>query len=256
MLAAARRGELVPWPHRTPPPAPDAELALGSGDCGEPAEPRPEPEPLPPALVAIIDRATAATPAERYPDARSMLEELDAFIVADRAARKAESPARQLAAWLAAVWDGARDDLESDAAVHAEHLVSFLDDGAVDVAGTGTMRSLAATAAEDVQGEPPAAPAPAAPPPAPPPAIARPKVIVAPDTAPAAAPGVEPPPAASAPTPPRGRRAPRPPCRGSRRAPPRWPRGRFTPSRPRPTSRPTSRPIAPGTARRARCPRR
>src|SRR5439155_18021101 len=111
---------------------------------------------------------------------RSMLEELDAFIVTDRAARKAESPARQLAAWLAAVWDGARDDIESDAAVHAEHLVSFLDDGAVDVLGTGTIRSLAATAAEDLQGEPPAPPAAAAPPPPPPPAIARPKVIVAP----------------------------------------------------------------------------
>lgn len=159
MLEAARRGELVPWPHLPIAPAPDAELALGSGDHGEPAE---RPEAPPPALIAIIDRATAIAPADRYPDARSMLEDLDAFIVADRAAHKGESPARQLALWLAGVWAGARDDADSDAAIHAEHLVSFLDDGAMDVIGTGTMRSLAATAAEDVQGNPHAAPAPGA----------------------------------------------------------------------------------------------
>ncbi|HEX8114380.1 MAG TPA: serine/threonine-protein kinase, partial [Kofleriaceae bacterium] len=167
MLDAARRGALVPWPHLSaPPPALDAELALGSGDHGEPVEPRPDPPP--PALIAIIERATAAAPADRYPDAQSMLEELDAFIVADRAANKGESPARQLAAWLTGVWDGARDDAGSDAAIHAEHLVSFLDDGAIDVLGTGTMRSMAATAAEDVPAPPappavtPAAPAPSA----------------------------------------------------------------------------------------------
>src|SRR6185436_3114523 len=147
MLDAARRGALVPWPHRSPEP--DADLALGSGDHGEPGPPHPVPDP-PPELVAIVERASAAAPADRYPDARSMLEELDAFMVAERAANKGESPARQLAAWLTGVWDGARDDAESDAAVHAEHLVSFLDDGAIDVLGTGTMRSLAATAAEDV----------------------------------------------------------------------------------------------------------
>src|SRR5262249_14133277 len=131
----------------------DAEFALGSGDHGEP-EPPPggdaaEPDEPPAALVAIIDRATATAPADRYPDARSMLEALDAFIVADRAARKAESPARQLALWLAAAWEGARDDAETDAAIQAEHLVSFLDDGAIDVIGTGTVRSMAATAADE-----------------------------------------------------------------------------------------------------------
>ena len=135
ILEAARRAELIPWSHTT----------------GETADPPPDD------LVAIIDRATAARPADRYPDARSMLYELDAFMVAQRAAHKAESPARQLAAWLAAVWDGARDDAQSDAAIHAEHLVSFLDDGALDVIGTGTVRSLAATVADDVVGTPPEA---------------------------------------------------------------------------------------------------
>jgi tRNA A-37 threonylcarbamoyl transferase component Bud32 len=146
ILDAARRGVLLPWSGSADPPAADTELALGSGDHTEPTAP----DDAPPAgLVAVIDRATAHSAADRYPDARSMLEELDAFIVAERAARKAESPARQLAAWLASVWEGARDDVEADAAIEADHLVSFLDDGAVDVLGTGTMRSLAMTAAED-----------------------------------------------------------------------------------------------------------
>jgi len=156
MLDAARRGELVPWPHLASAPAPpsDAELALGSGDHGEP----PAPPTSPPAdLVAIIDRAAAIDPADRYPDARTMLADLDAFIVADRAAHKGESPTRQLGLWLNDVWDGARDDTEADAAIDAEHLVSFLDDGAIDVLGTGTIRSMAATAAEDVQVDPGAA---------------------------------------------------------------------------------------------------
>ncbi|HMG53488.1 MAG TPA: serine/threonine-protein kinase, partial [Kofleriaceae bacterium] len=121
MLDAARRGELVPWPHlaSAPLPAPpaDAELALGSGDHGEPPAP---PAAPPPALVAIIDRAAAIDPADRYPDARSMLADLDAFIVADRAANKGESPTRQLGLWLTGVWEGARDDDAADSAIDAE----------------------------------------------------------------------------------------------------------------------------------------
>jgi hypothetical protein len=153
ILDAARRGELLPWSHRPAAIPPTGELAVGSGDHG------PGEEPLPAALVAIIDRATAVLPGDRYPDARSMLEELDSFIVVERAAHKAESPARQLAAWLAGVWEGARDDAEADAAIDGDHLVSFLDDGALDVLGTGTVRSLAATAADDAQVPPTVAPA-------------------------------------------------------------------------------------------------
>jgi serine/threonine protein kinase len=155
ILDAARRGELLPWsaPAASTTRPAGGELALGSDDytpsddasAAEHAAAQP-----PEALVAIIDRATAAQPDDRYPDVRSMLEELDSFIVSERAAHKAESPSRQLAAWLAGVWEGARDDGDADAAIDAEHLVSFLDDGAFDVLGTGTIRSLAATAAEDV----------------------------------------------------------------------------------------------------------
>jgi tRNA A-37 threonylcarbamoyl transferase component Bud32 len=154
ILDAARRGHLLPWPHLAAPPPPPTDLALGSGD--HTAEDAPPPDPPPAALVAIIDRATAIVPANRYPDARSMLEELDSFIVAARAAHKAESPARQLAAWLGVVWEGARDDLEADAAIDANQLLSFIDDGAIDLIGTGTVRSMAATSADDVQAEVPA----------------------------------------------------------------------------------------------------
>jgi serine/threonine protein kinase len=149
ILEAARRGDLLPWSHLVAPGMPDlAELAAGSGDHTLAAA-SPSDEPLPEALIEIIDRATAARPDDRYPDVRSMLEELDSFIVGQRAAHRAESPARQLAAWLAAVWDGARDEVESNAAIDAEHLVSFLDDGAIDVIGTGTVRSLAGTELDD-----------------------------------------------------------------------------------------------------------
>jgi serine/threonine protein kinase len=148
ILEAARRGQLVPWSHLTAPDPepPSVELAVGSGNLRAPPEPLDDPPPE--ALVAIIDRATAALPADRYPDARSMLEELDSFIVGQRAAHRAESPARQLATWLAGVWEGARDDVETSASIAGDHLVSFLDDGAHDVLGTGTIRSLAATAAD------------------------------------------------------------------------------------------------------------
>jgi serine/threonine protein kinase len=161
ILDAARRGELLPWPHLTPVAPVGPEAAPGAVGRGPPAEPPPDDpddqDDPPAALVAIIDRATAALPGDRYPDARSMLAELDSFIVGERAAHKVESPARQLAAWLASIWEDARDDLETGATVDAEHLVSFLDDGAdgaFDVIGTGTIRSLAATAADDVSASP------------------------------------------------------------------------------------------------------
>jgi serine/threonine protein kinase len=152
ILDAARRGALLPWPHGALPDPP-SDVALGSGDHS-PEEPAPEP---PPALVAIVSRATSAAAGDRYPDARSMLEELDHYIVGERARHKAGSPARQLAAWLAGVWESEREEAELDAAIEADHLVSFLDDGAFDVIGTGTVRSLAATAADDIPLSPHAA---------------------------------------------------------------------------------------------------
>jgi eukaryotic-like serine/threonine-protein kinase len=136
-MAMARDGVLEPWPEGFDGP-----------------------------LRAIVDKATAAAPGDRYPDARAMLEELDAFIVVERSAKKGDGPARQLAAWLAATWQGERDDAASEEPIEGQHLVSFLDDGALDVAGTGTQRSMAATAAEEAPAPPPEpAPAPVVSPP-------------------------------------------------------------------------------------------
>jgi eukaryotic-like serine/threonine-protein kinase len=121
VLAAAQAGRLDPWPDGFESP-----------------------------LQAIIDRATAINKDDRYPDARMMLAELDEFILAERAAKKADAPARQLAAWLAVTWEGETDDVTvSDVDIQAEHMMSFLDDGVFDVVGTGTQRSLAMTAAEE-----------------------------------------------------------------------------------------------------------
>jgi hypothetical protein len=146
-LAAARIGQLVPW-------------------TGE----------IDPRLVAIVDRATALDPAERYPDAHTMLAELDSFILAARAEKRGDSPARLLAAWLTNVWKEEREETAIDEAIEAEHLVSFMDDGALDILGTGTMRSMLATAMDEAPkpAEPAPAPVPeAAPAPAPAPARSR-----------------------------------------------------------------------------------
>ncbi len=128
-LAAARAGELVPWSASVPAP-----------------------------LVAIVDRATSPIANDRFPDAGAMLAELDDFSVAERAANKGEAPARQLAAWLDQVWGADREDRSADGDVEGDHLVSFLDDGALDVLGTGTERSMAATAAEELPIAAPLAP--------------------------------------------------------------------------------------------------
>jgi serine/threonine-protein kinase len=132
IVAAARTGELLPWPD------------------GAPA-----------ALTAIVDRATALDPGARYPDASTMLADLDAFIVGERAARKGESPNRQVATWLAVVWGNEREisDSNPDMSIPGEQLVSFLDDGELDVVGTGTQRSMAATADESIVVPPLSSPA-------------------------------------------------------------------------------------------------
>lgn len=120
-LARARAGELLPWPE-------DAPVSWS-------------------ALRVIADRATSAEPPARYPDAHAMLDELDAFIVDERAANKSDAPARGLADWLATTFAGHREEA-NDEAIEGSHLVSFLDDGGLDAMGTGTERSMEATAAE------------------------------------------------------------------------------------------------------------
>lgn len=120
MMQAAKEGKLEPWPAGFDSP-----------------------------LKQIVERATAVDKAERYPDARAMLEALDEFIVGERAAHKSEAPARLVATWLAEVWEGEVDEVvKFDAKVEAGELMSFMDDGALDVIGTGTQRSALATAAE------------------------------------------------------------------------------------------------------------
>ena len=127
----------------------------------------PWPEGFTGPLRDIVDRATAAAPDERYGDARLLLEALDAFILEERAGKKGDAPARQLAAWLDATWEEEREEGAIEEAIEGGHLVSFLDDGAIDVLGTGTQRSMAATAADEG-------------PQIPPPEVAPPPVVEAP----------------------------------------------------------------------------
>ena len=120
VLAAAQVGKLDPWPE----------------DFSSP-------------LRDVVDRATAIEKDERYPDARSMLDDLDTFIVSERSGKKSDAPERQLAAWLAEVWKDAREEDPPPGDIEANQLLSFLDDGPFDVMGTGTQRSMAATAADE-----------------------------------------------------------------------------------------------------------
>jgi len=143
----------------------EATLALARDATLEPW-----PEGFTGPLRDIVDRATAAAPDARHGDARLLLEALDAFILEERAGKKGDAPARQLAAWLGATWEEEREEGAIEEAIEGGHLVSFLDDGAIDVAGTGTQRSMAATAADEA---PP--PEVVAPPPEPPPVIEAPR---------------------------------------------------------------------------------
>ncbi len=118
----------------------------------------PPPPDVEPPLRAIVARATAAAPAERFADADEMLSALDAYLVAARAAAPGPAPGRQLADWLARVWGDQAGELAADT---GDVTMLTGDDG-----GAATMRSMAETAAdlsrpEDVDPSPPAAVAPA-----------------------------------------------------------------------------------------------
>ena len=130
VLALARAGTRPPWP---------TEVELD------------------PALVAIVDRATAPAPADRFADAHALGAALDEWLVAERAAVRGPAPGQQLAAWMAEVWGEERDAPAVGAIPGGAEFASFLDDGAL---GTGTARSLVATAADH---EPPPATAAASP---------------------------------------------------------------------------------------------
>ncbi len=117
------------------------------------------PAELPPALHALIERATATSPEQRLDSARQMADELDAFIIGERARHGGAAPAQQLAAHLATCWEGAREEVAEVASGQDDRVVTFLEDGAAGVLGTGTLRSMAATGAAfepGVAGAPPA----------------------------------------------------------------------------------------------------
>jgi serine/threonine-protein kinase len=120
---------------------------------------------IPAELATIIRRATARAPDERYASARDMAEALDNFIVAERARTVGPTPAKRLAEWLRVRWGDARDETGPvDEPVVPDGFVSFLDDGADNVRGSHTERSVAETAPADVpEPEPPRANAATAP---------------------------------------------------------------------------------------------
>ena len=101
---------------------------------------------IPPELAAIIERATARDPADRYATARAFAEALDSFIVSERARDVGPAPGKRLASWLESRWEGGRDEPAGELAPLPGGFVTFLDDGAEGVRGSHTQRSAAETA--------------------------------------------------------------------------------------------------------------
>ncbi len=106
----------------------------------------------PPALVEVIERATRRDPAERFADARQLLEALDRYLVEARAADPGPAPARQLADWLAEVWGEEAGKVEGEplaggagAGVGVGASAGAGGDAELDPA---TMKSMALTAPE------------------------------------------------------------------------------------------------------------
>ena len=125
------------------PARPGASLAevLANARSGARA---PLPLDLPPALAAILERATAAAPAARFANAQAMWEALDTYLLAARAGG-GEAPRRQLASWLEQRRLPAPPTEGEGAAWPTTDACSFLDDGEAAVRGLATQRSLART---------------------------------------------------------------------------------------------------------------
>ena len=117
------------------------------------------PDTLPERLASLLRRATADDPARRIDSARTMADELDTFMVGERARDGGAAPAQQLAAWLKERWAGAGDEPAELPDLEGGRMVTFLDDGAAGVLGTGTMRSMAVTAGPAEEAGPDPAPA-------------------------------------------------------------------------------------------------
>lgn len=104
-------------------------------------------EAVPAGLRAIVERAVAPDAADRYADARAMATALDGFVLTERArALEEAAPARRLASWLAALGLPRELAAEFDSqAGEALDAVTFMDDGADGVIGTGTRNSMVET---------------------------------------------------------------------------------------------------------------
>ncbi len=104
---------------------------------------------MPDALRAIVERATATDAANRFASARDMLEALDTYIVAARAASAEGSPRNAITAWLAQRWPTPDDGNTPAEVAAAGAIVTFLDDGVAGVLGTATQHSVAVTADDE-----------------------------------------------------------------------------------------------------------
>ena len=104
---------------------------------------------VPEPLRRIVMRATATAPADRFVSARDMLEALDIYIVAARAASAEGSPRNAITAWLALTWQGEQDATGQTDIAEPGVIVTFLDDGVAGVLGTATQHSVAVTADDE-----------------------------------------------------------------------------------------------------------
>jgi serine/threonine-protein kinase len=126
-------------------PAKDRNETIAAAKSGELPELSAD---VPEALATIIRHATAKDPNERYRTARDMAEALDNFLLAERVRDPGPVPAQRLADWLKNRWGDVRDEPSAPVAADGP-MVSFLDDGADNVRGSRTMRSIMETAADD-----------------------------------------------------------------------------------------------------------
>ena len=106
-------------------------------------------ETIPEPLRRIVVCATASDVADRFASARDMLEALDTYIVATRAASAEGSPRNAITAWLALTWQGEQDATAQADIAAPGVIVTFLDDGVAGVLGTATQHSVASTANDE-----------------------------------------------------------------------------------------------------------
>ncbi|MEM9489342.1 MAG: protein kinase [Myxococcota bacterium] len=115
------------------------------------AEVPPLPDTVPEALRAIVRRATAAEPDQRYSDARSMQLELDAFVIQARASGGGEPPTHRIAAWIRELLPTQSGQSPEQLDIEAEQpgdVVTFLEDGERGLAESLTHSTLVTAVTE------------------------------------------------------------------------------------------------------------